>query len=57
LRDAPTGPARAYSPKEIYAAGEWVEHPKFGLGKVALARGGKIEVRFDSGSRLLMHAG
>jgi hypothetical protein len=57
LRDAPAGPARAYSPKEIYAAGEWVEHPKFGLGKVALARGGKIEVRFDSGNRVLVHAG
>ena len=56
-RDAPAGPARDYSPKEIYATGEWVEHPKFGQGKVTLARGGKIEVRFESGNRLLVHAG
>lgn len=56
-REAPAGPARPYSPKEIYAAGEWVDHPKFGQGKVAQARGGKIEVRFESGSRLLLHAG
>lgn len=54
--DAP-GPARPYSPKEVYAAGEWVEHPKFGQGQVALARGGKVEVRFESGTRLLVHAG
>src|SRR5829696_6564286 len=29
-RDTPTGPARPYSPKEVYAAGEWVDHPTFG---------------------------
>jgi hypothetical protein len=57
VRDAPAGPARPYSPREVYAAGEWVEHPKFGQGKVTLARAGKIEVRFESGDRLLMHAG
>ncbi len=56
-RDAPAGPARPYSPKEVYAAGEWVDHPKFGQGKVSQARGGKIEVRFESESRLLIHAG
>jgi hypothetical protein len=56
-QDAPAGPARAYSPQEVYAAGEWVEHTKFGRGKVAQARGGKIEVRFESGNRLLVHAG
>lgn len=57
-RDTPTGRVRPYSPKEIYAEGEWVEHPKFGQGKVTQARGGKIEVRFaESGSRLLLHAG
>lgn len=54
---APTGPARPYSPGEIYATGDWVEHPKFGQGRVTQARGGKIEVRFESGSRLLVHAG
>ena len=56
-REAPAGPARPYSPKEVYAAGEWVEHPKFGRGRVAQARAGKIEVRFESESRLLVHAG
>jgi hypothetical protein len=56
-RDAPVGPARPYSPKEVYAAGEWVEHTKFGRGRVTQARGGKIEVRFESESRLLLHAG
>ena len=56
-RDAPAGPARPYSPKEVYAAGEWVEHTKFGRGRVTQVRGGKIEVRFESDSRLLVHAG
>ena len=56
-REVPAGPARPYSPAEAYAEGEWVDHPKFGQGKVTQARGGKIEVRFESGSRLLVHAG
>ena len=53
----PAGPARPYSPQGVYAAGEWVEHSKFGRGLVKQARGGKIEVRFDSESRVLVHAG
>lgn len=57
VRDAPAGPARPYSPKEVYAEGDWVEHTKFGQGKVKQARGGKIEVRFESGERVLIHAG
>jgi hypothetical protein len=56
-RDIPTGPARPYSPKGVYSEGEWIEHSKFGRGKVMQARAGKIEVRFESGNRLLMHAG
>ena len=56
-RDAPAGPARPYSPKEVYAAGEWVEHTKFGRGRVTQVRGGKIEVKFESESRLLVHSG
>ena len=56
-RDEARGPARPYSPKEKYAEGEWVEHPKFGQGRVSQARAGKIEVRFESESRLLVHAG
>lgn len=51
------GPARRYSPAEVYTQGEWVDHPKFGIGKVTEARAGKIDVRFESGSRLLLHSG
>ncbi|HEX8291303.1 MAG TPA: hypothetical protein VF570_06095 [Pyrinomonadaceae bacterium] len=56
-REAPTGPTRPYTPNGVYAAGEWVEHPKFGQGRVTQARAGKIEVKFESGSRLLVHSG
>jgi RNase P subunit RPR2 len=56
-RETPEGPVRPYSPKAVFAEGEWLEHPTFGQGKVTQARGGKIEVRFDTGSRLLVHAG
>ena len=55
--EAPRGPVRPYSPKEVYAEGEWLDHPKFGQGRVTQARGGKIEVRFESEKRLLVHAG
>jgi len=56
-REVPTGGVRSYSPKEVYSAGDWIDHPKFGQGKVVQARDGKIEVRFESGVRLLVHAG
>ena len=56
-RESPAGRVRLYSPKEVYAGGEWVEHPKFGQGKVMQARAGKVDVRFESGSRILIHAG
>lgn len=55
--EAPRGPSRPYSPREAFAEGEWVEHPKFGSGRVTSARGGKIEVKFDDGVRVLIHAG
>ena len=57
LGAAPAGAARPYSSRETYAEGDWVDHPKFGQGKVTAARGGKIEVRFESGPRLLLHGG
>jgi ribosomal protein L44E len=57
LGEAPAGALRPYSPRETFAAGEWLDHPKFGQGKVTEARGGKIEVRFESGPRLLLHGG
>jgi len=48
---------RPYSPQQTYAAGDWIEHAKFGQGRVVEARAGKIDVRFESGSRTLLHAG
>jgi hypothetical protein len=48
---------RPYSPRETYAAGDWIEHAKFGQGRVLEARAGKIDVRFGSESRTLLHAG
>ena len=49
--------ARAYSPKEVFAAGEWVSHPKFGSGEVLEVRQGKIDVKFGREMRTLLHAG
>lgn len=56
LEEAPSV-VRPYSPGETYAEGEWVEHAKFGRGKILQARAGKIEVRFESGPRVLLHGG
>lgn len=55
--ESPAKPARPYSPKEVYSAGDWIDHPKFGQGKVTQAREGKIEVRFGTENRVLLHAG
>jgi len=55
--DIPTGPIQGYSPKEIFAAGTFISHPKFGTGKVVDARDGKIDVRFGTEIRTLLHAG
>lgn len=49
--------ARAYAPTEVYAAGDVVSHPKFGIGEVVEARSGKIDVRFGGEKRTLLHAG
>ena len=57
LGAAPAGAAKPYSPRETYADGDWLDHPTFGQGKVTQARAGKIEVRFESGPRVLLHAG
>jgi hypothetical protein len=51
------GRVRAYSPREAYAEGEWIAHTTFGHGQVAAVRAGKIDVRFESGARTLVHAG
>lgn len=50
-------PLRPYSGKEVYAEGDMIQHPKFGQGRVVESRGGKIDVRFGSEVRTLLHAG
>lgn len=50
-------PLHDYSPKEVYARGQLILHPKFGAGEVVEARGGKIDVRFNREIRTLLHAG
>lgn len=50
-------PPRSYSARESYAAGDFVEHPVYGLGRVEGARGAKIDVRFRDAVRTLVHAG
>jgi hypothetical protein len=56
-RAASGAPARPYSPREIFAAGDQITHPKFGEGSVVEARQGKIDVRFGREMRTLLHAG
>jgi hypothetical protein len=50
-------PLHQYSGKDVYAEGDVIEHPKFGQGRVIEARSGKIDVRFGSEMRTLLHAG
>lgn len=53
-RDA--GDARRYSPKVRFNAGEVIEHPKFGTGvATAIKDGGKVEILFPDGPRVLIH--
>ncbi|MFZ9888688.1 MAG: hypothetical protein ACO3JL_14405, partial [Myxococcota bacterium] len=48
--------ARRYAPRETFAVGEVLEHPKFGLGvATALKDGGKFEALFPDGPRVLVH--
>lgn len=62
-RQAPTHPgpndppARPYSTKDSYAAGAFIHHPRYGVGRVEDSRGTKIDVRFGDGVRTLIHAG
>ena len=51
------GRMRPYSPREVFAEGEWIEYASFGHGQVTAVRAGKIDVRFESGARTLVHAG
>ena len=51
----PAAEARAYSPKERFAAGETIAHPKFGAGRVVSAEAGSMEVAFADSVRKLIH--
>lgn len=53
---APRKPSRNYSPREAYSEGDWIAHPKFGEGEVTASRDGKIEVKFATEKRILIHA-
>jgi hypothetical protein len=57
IKESRPASARAYSPRESFAEGDWLEHPKFGVGRVTSSRAGKVEVKFDGDTRLLVHAG
>ncbi len=47
---------KPYSPKDTYELGDVLEHPSFGRGiATAVKDGSKIEVLFETGSRLLVH--
>jgi hypothetical protein len=52
----PRKPAKPYSPREAYSEGEWIDHPKFGQGEVIAIRDAKIEVKFGTEKRILIHA-
>ncbi len=48
--------ARAYSPAALFATGDVVRHPSFGVGVVVLLPGPqKMEVAFQEGQKLLAH--
>jgi hypothetical protein len=51
------GPLRAYSMQDRFAAGDRVDHPKFGVGVVVEVRAGKIDVKFGREVKTLIHAG
>jgi hypothetical protein len=56
IPSAPRKPARQYSPREAFSEGDWIEHSKFGQGEVIGIREGKIEVKFGTEKRILIHA-
>lgn len=53
---APAQTARAYSAKETFVVGEYIDHPKFGRGKVTSVEIKRIAVEFPDGDRALVHA-
>jgi hypothetical protein len=56
LKNKSTAGAKTYSSKDRYEAGDVLEHPAFGFGvATAVKDGNKIEVLFESGSKVLIH--
>jgi len=52
----PKRPVKSYDMNNIFAAGDVISHPKFGLGAVETALPpNKIEVRFQEGKKMLLH--
>jgi hypothetical protein len=50
---APPATPKPFAVDARYAAGDVVEHPKFGVGQVVSLAEGKIEVAFQSGTKVL----
>jgi hypothetical protein len=52
-----TKPIRPYTPRDIFAAGDRIDHPTFGIGVVEdVAAPGKINVFFPQGHKVLAQA-
>lgn len=51
------GPLRAYSMQAKFAAGDRLDHPKFGIGVVVEVRDSKIDVKFGREVKVLIHGG
>jgi hypothetical protein len=55
LKRSETADAKKYTPKDRYETGDVLEHASFGRGIATAVKGGtKIEVLFESGSKLLI---
>jgi hypothetical protein len=56
LKGREANQTRRYSPRSTFAAGELIDHPKFGLGvATAVKDGGKLDILFPDGPRTLIH--
>lgn len=47
---------RTYSPRETFAVGDTIDHPKFGRGTVVAVTGQKMDVEFAETTSTLVHA-
>jgi hypothetical protein len=55
LKNSDMAVTKKYSPRGRYATGDVLEHANFGRGVTTAVKGGtKIEVLFESGSKLLI---